>query len=97
MSNIKHLIGISGGKDSAALAIYLYDKYPDLPVTYYFCDTGKELDETYQLVKKHFHIYEKLRSHVRNSSELGNRKALWYRIIENESDKIELSIYSGKM
>ncbi len=51
MSKTKHLVGISGGKDSAALAIYLYDKYPSLPVTYYFCDTGKELDETYQLVK----------------------------------------------
>ncbi len=51
MSKLKHLLGISGGKDSAALAIYLHDKYPDLPVTYYFCDTGKELDETYQLVK----------------------------------------------
>ena len=51
MSKTKHLVGISGGKDSAALAIYLHDKYPDLPVTYYFCDTGKELDETYQLVK----------------------------------------------
>lgn len=53
--------------------------------------------KTYNLVKKHFHIYEKLRSHVRNSSELGNRKALWYKIIENKTDKIELSIYSGKI
>ena len=51
MSKLKHLVGISGGKDSAALAIYLHDKYPNLSVTYYFCDTGKELDETYQLVK----------------------------------------------
>ena len=27
MSEIRHVLGISGGKDSAALAIYLKDKY----------------------------------------------------------------------
>ena len=55
------------------------------------------LDErnTYNLVKKHFHLYEKLRTQVRNSNELGNRKALWYKIIENEN--IEINIYSGKV
>lgn len=48
----KHILGISGGKDSAALAIYLNDKYPTLDFQYYFCDTGKELDETYELITK---------------------------------------------
>lgn len=48
---VKHVLGISGGKDSAALAIYLNDKYPAMNVEYYSCDTGKELDETYQLIK----------------------------------------------
>lgn len=47
----RHVLGISGGKDSAALAIYLRDKYPSLDIEYYFCDTGKELDETYKLVE----------------------------------------------
>ncbi len=56
-----------------------------------------EEQKTYKLVKKHFHIYEKLRSQVRNSGELGNRKALWYRIIEDETDKMKLNIYSGKV
>ena len=51
MSNVRHVLGISGGKDSAALAIYLFQKYPQLPVEYYTCDTGKELDETYQLIE----------------------------------------------
>jgi len=51
MSKIKHVLGISGGKDSAALAIYMNNKYPEIDFVYYFCDTGKELDETYQLVK----------------------------------------------
>ncbi|MEM9299105.1 MAG: phosphoadenosine phosphosulfate reductase family protein [Bacteroidota bacterium] len=51
MSKVRHVLGISGGKDSAALAIYLRDKYPQLDMEYYFCDTGKELDETYKLIK----------------------------------------------
>jgi len=48
---VRHVLGISGGKDSAALAIYMKDKYPHLDIEYYTCDTGKELDETYQLIK----------------------------------------------
>lgn len=52
MSNIRHVLGISGGKDSAALAIYLNKEYPQLDIEYYFCDTGRELDETYVLVEK---------------------------------------------
>lgn len=51
MKKIRHVLGISGGKDSAALAIYMKDKYPHLDIEYYTCDTGKELDETYQLIK----------------------------------------------
>lgn len=50
MKKVKHVLGISGGKDSAALAIYLFQKYPQLDIEYYTCDTGKELDETYQLI-----------------------------------------------
>ena len=49
-NKVRHVLGISGGKDSAALAIYLKNKYPELNIEYYFCDTGKELEETYQLV-----------------------------------------------
>jgi 3'-phosphoadenosine 5'-phosphosulfate sulfotransferase (PAPS reductase)/FAD synthetase len=51
MKSIRHVLGISGGKDSAALAIYMKDNYPHLDIEYYTCDTGKELDETYQLIK----------------------------------------------
>ena len=42
---IKHILGISGGKDSSALAVYMRDKIPD--AEYFFCDTGVELDEIY--------------------------------------------------
>ena len=52
MSNVQHLIGISGGKDSCALAIYLNNKYPDMDFTYYSADTGKELSETYTLIEQ---------------------------------------------
>jgi 3'-phosphoadenosine 5'-phosphosulfate sulfotransferase (PAPS reductase)/FAD synthetase len=52
MSEIKHVLGISGGKDSAALAIYMSQKHPDVDVEYYTCDTGKELTETYDLINK---------------------------------------------
>src|SRR5688572_1510390 len=50
MKKVRHVWGISGGKDSAALAIYMKNTYPDLDIEYYTCDTGKELDETYQLI-----------------------------------------------
>jgi 3'-phosphoadenosine 5'-phosphosulfate sulfotransferase (PAPS reductase)/FAD synthetase len=52
MMEIKHVLGISGGKDSAALAIYMSRKHPDINVEYYTCDTGKELNETYDLINK---------------------------------------------
>jgi len=50
MKKIRHVLGISGGKDSAALAIYMKQNYPHLDIEYYTSDTGKELDETYQLI-----------------------------------------------
>jgi hypothetical protein len=45
---IKHLLGLSGGKDSSALAIYMSQNYPDLEIEYFFTDTGEELDEVYE-------------------------------------------------
>jgi 3'-phosphoadenosine 5'-phosphosulfate sulfotransferase (PAPS reductase)/FAD synthetase len=42
----RNVCGISGGKDSSALAVYLRDRVPDLE--YFFCDTGAELPETYE-------------------------------------------------
>ncbi|WP_282018188.1 phosphoadenosine phosphosulfate reductase family protein [Salegentibacter mishustinae] len=52
MKKVNHLLGISGGKDSAALAIYMSKLYPKLDIEYYTCDTGKELKETYDLINK---------------------------------------------
>ena len=50
--NTIHVLGISGGKDSAALAVYMRDNYPDLDIKYFFTDTGKELPEVYEYLMK---------------------------------------------
>ncbi|MBC7568865.1 MAG: phosphoadenosine phosphosulfate reductase family protein [Spirosoma sp.] len=49
---VRHVLGISGGKDSAALAIYMKDNYPELDIEYYTTDTGEELQETYDLIDR---------------------------------------------
>ena len=46
----RHICGISGGKDSSALAVYLRDKVPEME--YFFCDTGAELPETYEYLTR---------------------------------------------
>lgn len=46
----RHLLGISGGKDSAALAIYMSTNHPELDIEYFFTDTGKELPEVYEFL-----------------------------------------------
>ena len=50
----RHVLGISGGKDSAALAIYIKDHHPEVheKVEYFFTDTGAELDEVYDFLAK---------------------------------------------
>jgi len=47
-----HVISISGGKDSAALAIYMKEKYPDREFKYLFFDTEEELQDTYDYLNK---------------------------------------------
>ena len=47
---IRHICGISGGKDSSALAVYLRDKVSE--IEYFFCDTGAELPETYEYLTR---------------------------------------------
>ena len=50
MRNEKHVLGISGGKDSAALAVYMRQHHPELDIDYFFTDTGKELPEVYEFL-----------------------------------------------
>ena len=44
----KHVLGLSGGKDSAALAVHMRQHHPDIDIDYFFTDTGKELPEVYE-------------------------------------------------
>ncbi len=46
----RHVLGISGGKDSAALAVWMRDKHPELNIDYFFTDTGEELPEVYEFL-----------------------------------------------
>jgi Phosphoadenosine phosphosulfate reductase family len=46
----KHVLGLSGGKDSAALAIYMAQNHPELDIEYFFTDTGEELPEVHEFL-----------------------------------------------
>jgi len=50
MSKDIHVLGISGGRDSAALAVYMRQNHPELEIDYFFTDTGKELPEVYEFL-----------------------------------------------
>ncbi|OQB95065.1 MAG: hypothetical protein BWX84_00073 [Verrucomicrobia bacterium ADurb.Bin118] len=46
----RHILCMSGGKDSTALALYMRDRVKDME--YVFCDTDKELTETYEYLNR---------------------------------------------
>ncbi len=50
MSDVRHILALSGGKDSSALAVFMKDRVPEME--YVFCDTEKELDETYEYLHR---------------------------------------------
>ena len=50
VKDVRHICGISGGKDSSALAVFLKNDIPDME--YFFCDTGAELPETYEYLTR---------------------------------------------
>lgn len=47
---VRHILSLSGGKDSAALAVYMRDRIPEME--YIFHDTDKELPETYEYLSR---------------------------------------------
>jgi len=49
-ASCRHILSLSGGKDSTALALYMRDRIPQME--YVFCDTGEELSETYAYLLK---------------------------------------------
>ena len=48
VTNERHVLGLSGGRDSAALAVYMRQHHPEIDIEYFFTDTGKELPEVYE-------------------------------------------------
>lgn len=46
----RHILSLSGGKDSTALAIFMRDRVQDME--YVFCDTEQELPETYEYLDR---------------------------------------------
>ncbi len=48
--SVRHILSLSGGKDSAALAIYMRDRVPEME--YIFHDTDKELPETIDYLER---------------------------------------------
>jgi hypothetical protein len=48
----RHILGVSGGRDSAALAVYMRQHRPELALEYFFTDTGKELPEVYSFLDR---------------------------------------------
>jgi 3'-phosphoadenosine 5'-phosphosulfate sulfotransferase (PAPS reductase)/FAD synthetase len=46
----RHILCMSGGKDSTALALYMRDRVSEME--YVFCDTDKELTETYEYLNQ---------------------------------------------
>lgn len=75
MTKVRHILGISGGKDSAALAIYMKKTYPGLKIEYYNADTGCELSDTMTLLD-------------RLSSYLGGIKTLRASAVEDSLEEI---------
>lgn len=52
----RHIVPLSGGKDSTALAIYLSRSYPEASFEYVFADTGAELPESYDYFERLEHV-----------------------------------------
>lgn len=52
MTGERHILGLSGGRDSAALAVYMRQHRPELAIEYFFTDTGKELPEVYSFLHR---------------------------------------------
>jgi 3'-phosphoadenosine 5'-phosphosulfate sulfotransferase (PAPS reductase)/FAD synthetase len=50
MTATRNVLGLSGGRDSAALAVYMRQNHPEIDMEYFFTDTGKELPEVYEFL-----------------------------------------------
>ena len=86
--SVRHVIPVSGGKDSAALAVYMRQQYPQIPAEYVFCDTQSELPETYEFL-------EKLEALI--GKEIKKINALDYLRIERKPNREAFDFYLREM
>ena len=42
MNQEQHVLGLSGGRDSAALAVYMRQNYPEIDTQYFFTDPARQ-------------------------------------------------------
>lgn len=47
---MRHILALSGGKDSTAMAIHMRQHHSGLPIEYCFADTGRELPDLYRFL-----------------------------------------------
>ncbi len=71
---VRHILSLSGGKDSTALAIYMKDRIPNME--YVFCDTEEELPETYEYLSRLSMYLGKPIVTLKHSDHLGFRDLL---------------------
>lgn len=76
--NVKHILGLSGGKDSAALAVYMREKYPEIPLEYVFIDSGCELPETEEYIQRIQAILNIRITRIGGSSRQDRRDFAWW-------------------
>ena len=74
----RHILSLSGGKDSAALAVYMRDRVPEME--YAFHDTGHELPETYDFLDR---LQVLLGKEIIRTSSLGDPFEHWLIVYGN--------------
>ena len=87
---MRHILSLSGGKDSAALAIYMRDKVSEME--YVFSDTGKELPETYEYLERiEDHLGQRI---IRLNAELGRDLTLANTLVRIKEVLLMICVHS---
>lgn len=79
-TNERHILGLSGGKDSSALALFMKNNHPEIKMEYFFTDTGSELPETYSFLDK---MENKLGQEIVRLKSQGRTFEQWLEIYNN--------------
>ncbi|MFK7678762.1 phosphoadenosine phosphosulfate reductase family protein [Bacillus sp. Wb] len=92
--NPRHIVGLSGGKDSSALAIWIKQTRPDIheKVEYYFTDTQKELPEVTEYLDKLEVYLGKPIQYIK--ATVGDKKRIQFTTEETEIDSFDDVLYN---